>query len=536
MILCVFMISPIMNKRYHAAWRFNFWKVFTLFLIIPVGLILRLVISSEKAQASVTAIKNHAAAVATVPVSAEPVSFQMIADNQHASIWTKLIETGPQWIPIIWIIGVCVVAIYLVSVYLHFTHTMKKNSKLIQSEYMNKFQVEILSRHKGKKPLPIYEYSRIASPMIAGIIRPAIFIPKRDYTMGDLQIILTHELTHYLRNDLKFKGMFILALILHWYNPFVYMMTKVADKDMELCCDRDAIKEKDQKFRSAYSDVIMGEIISRRQQTKGALFACMGSDKKTMEERLKNIFSSKKKKGGICFLAALILAVAISGFAYASDYNVTDFDSNPELQKLIDEAILTRQANTKAAFAEEAMQGTDREHMDIPNFDELVKQVEDEEGNFDLLDVYKLAGVEPPDYDSELDLKSYESYYNLISNYIEPHILGNGERAVYSTATGKPWELKKGDIVKIHIFADIDRLDPDDYVYMNGQKFKKIKGYLTLGYINKYDKYVDVRQKFKINEEEQIEFEIPENGTYNFYLFCPSSSDIIIKLVSIDIK
>jgi hypothetical protein len=374
--------------------------------------------------------------------------------------------------------------------------------------------------------------------MIAGIIRPSIFLPPRDYTKTDLQIILTHELTHYLRSDLKLKGMFILALILHWYNPFVHMMLKAADRDMELCCDRDAINKNDQKFKSDYSDVIMREIISRRR-INGTLFACMGSDKKTMEARFKNIFSRKKRKGGICFLSALVLVVAVSGFAYASDYNVIDFDSNPAFQKLIDEAILARQAvmNAKSAqIAEQSRLKTDPEHLLIPNIEELIELVRDEEGNYDMLDVYNLAGVEPPDLALELEeiVKAHTSYYNLTNNYIEPHILGNGDWAVYRTASGKPWELKKGDTVNIHISADTDRLDPGDYVYMHGQKFRKKKGYLTFGYINSYGESVDVKWEFKINKEEQIEFKIPEDGEYNFYLFYPSTSTVIIKWVSID--
>ncbi|MDR1135837.1 MAG: hypothetical protein LBL49_06620 [Clostridiales Family XIII bacterium] len=46
LILCVFLVSPTFSKRYQAAWRFNIWKLFTLFLIIPAGLILRFVFTS----------------------------------------------------------------------------------------------------------------------------------------------------------------------------------------------------------------------------------------------------------------------------------------------------------------------------------------------------------------------------------------------------------------------------------------------------------------------------------------------------------
>nr|WP_164914383.1 M56 family metallopeptidase [Aminipila luticellarii] len=529
LILFVFLISPALNRRYHAAWRFNVWKVFALFLIIPVGLILRLVVSSERIQSGVTVIKNNAVTPA-VPISTEPVSFQMIAENHQVSIWSKLIDVGPQWIPIIWIMGVCIVAVYLLGVYLHFIHTIKNSSRSIQSENTDQIQAEILSRNKRKSPLSMYQCPKIVSPMIAGIIRPAIFIPERDYSEADLKIILTHELTHYMRNDLKFKGMFIFALILHWYNPVVYMMTKAADKDMELCCDQDVIKAKNQKFKADYSEVIMREIISRRQ-IKGALFACMGSDKKSMEERFKNIFSINKRKGKICFLLALILVTTVSGFVYASDKDTPDFHSQ-QYKKLLEKIVADKEVDRKAHLVESKSKNVP--YKDIDNFEELAARVMDKDGNYDIYEVYALAGMEPPEQVlPDFDLSQFESYFAEVNSCIQPHILGNGERAIYSTNSGEPWKLKKGDIVKLHIFVDIDRLGPERNI--DGKKYAN-RGIMFFGYI-KDDERVDIQNlDFTINEEKQIELEIPEDGEYNFYLFCPGSLDIIVKWISIDIK
>lgn len=533
LVLVVLLLSPVLNKRYQASWRLNIWKVFMTFLIIPVGPILRFLLNKQEVKENIATIKDSVAKEA-IPISTEPVTFQMLIESRPLSIWAKLIDMGPQWLPIIWITGSCIVTIYLISVYIHFTRNIKRNSEPVINDSIDDVQNKVLSAHRRTRPIPVYQCSKIPSPMIVGILKPAIFIPQRDYGTTNLQIILTHELTHYLRNDLLYKALFIMALILHWYNPFVHKMIKLAGNDMEICCDLDAIKGKNKEFRSNYSDMLMGEII-RRRQSKAALFACMGGDKKIMEERFRSIFSNNTRRGRICFLSALTLVIIISGFAYASDYDAANFDGSLEHQKLIDEAILSRQAKLQAGFAKNR-QEPDREHRDIPNFDELARMVEDEDGNLDLLEVYKLAGVEPPDFAAELDPKKYESYYNLTNGYIEPHVLGNGLRAVYSETGGEPWKLKKGDIVEVCISADIDRLEPEDYVYLNGKRYTKVKGYLTWGYIDKNDEYIDVRQKFKIDEQEQIEFKIPENGEYNFYLFCPSSSDIVIKWVSIKIK
>ncbi|WP_324825534.1 M56 family metallopeptidase [Sinanaerobacter sp. ZZT-01] len=538
LILCVFLVSPSLNKRYQPGWRLDVWKVFMAFLIIPAGFILRWLIGNEQAQSSVTAsIKSSVTAVTTVPY--EMASFQTIAENQQASIWERLIDAGPQWIPAIWSIGACLAAFYLIGVYLHFVRGIKKHSELIENVSIDQIQAVILLKHKRKKPLPVYQCTGISSPMIVGIFKSAIFIPKREYTTEDLKIIITHEVTHYLRNDLRYKALFIATLILHWYNPLIHLMVRTAGKDMEMCCDRDAIEGKDQKFKADYSDVIMEEIINH-MQVKGMLFACMGSDKKTMEERFKNIFSSKKKKGKIYFLGALAILVAISAFAYANDHNVPNFES-PEYQQLLEKTIADKAAARKVRLTEHK----NVPYKDVDNFDELAALVADENGDYDIYEVYALAGMEPPEQvlQSDFDLSQFDSYFNTVNNCIEPHVLGNGERAIYSSDSGEPWKLKKGDIVKLHIYADVERFGSLTDKF--GRKYSN-RGVLRFGYLKdeecsniKIFEIDDERQsEFTISEdgEKEIELEIPENGAYNFYLFCPGSLDIIIKWVSIDIK
>ncbi len=532
LILLILIVSPRLNKRYQVTWRFNVWKVFSVFLIIPIGFILRSTINSEKAQSSIASIKNNVVTMSPSPIPADGITFQTITENQNVSLWTKLVTIGPHWFSIIWIVGICVVTIYLISIYIHFTRNLKKNSKQIQNNYIDKMQSEILSKHKAKKILPIHQCSIILFPMIVGVYKPAIFIPKRDYTSSDLQIILTHELTHYLRKDLFYKGLFIVALILHWYNPFIHMMTKVAGRDLEMCCDQDSIKGKGSSFKSEYSDVIMNEIINQRQ-IKGAMFACMGSDKKTMEERFKNIFKLKKRKGKILFLGALAIVVVFSIFAYANDQDIPDFTST-EYEQLLQKTIADKEASRKAKREEKKQMIYYQPFKRPDNFDELAESVMDENGNYDIYEVYALVGMEPPpqEFPPPFDVSEFESNFTAVNNCIEPHILGNGERAIYSTDSGEPWKLKKGERAKLHVFADINRLGAVDVEPLNGRKIS-CKGVLYFGYI-KDGEYIDI-EECKIDDEKQLEFEIPEDGEYNFYLFCPGSLDIIVQWVSIDI-
>ena len=74
---------------------------------------------------------------------------------------------------------------------------------------------------------------KIHSPMITGLFRPTLLLPHEDYEKADLEVILKHELIHFRRNDLWFKLLLILANALHWFNPFIYVMVREANRDIE---------------------------------------------------------------------------------------------------------------------------------------------------------------------------------------------------------------------------------------------------------------------------------------------------------------
>ena len=63
------------------------------------------------------------------------------------------------------------------------------------------------------------------------------FLPHEDFAAQDLSIIIRHELTHYKRKDLWYKILLVTARVIHWFNPFAYMMCRHANADIEQSCD-----------------------------------------------------------------------------------------------------------------------------------------------------------------------------------------------------------------------------------------------------------------------------------------------------------
>ncbi|WP_160685757.1 M56 family metallopeptidase [Clostridium sp. C2-6-12] len=145
---------------------------------------------------------------------------------------------------LIWTIGAAIVGLTL----LKFIFNLRRTTKLL----VNKASSEIVSLIKEcrnkiniKSRIPVYVYDGFKSPCILGVIKPKIYIPKYVLDIKDnnqLEHIFLHELMHYKRKDLICNFLGIMVLILHWFNPLVWLAVKKAKLYREYACDASVLE------------------------------------------------------------------------------------------------------------------------------------------------------------------------------------------------------------------------------------------------------------------------------------------------------
>jgi len=75
-----------------------------------------------------------------------------------------------------------------------------------------------------------------------------------------LSYSLLHELTHYKRRDIWLKTLALLVNAVHWFNPFMWYMTRLVERDTELACDEAALKLLPAEEHSAYGTTILDAV------------------------------------------------------------------------------------------------------------------------------------------------------------------------------------------------------------------------------------------------------------------------------------
>ncbi len=228
---------------------------------------------------------------------------------------------------LIWLIGICFFAAYFIIVYFRARGAIMK-SEPFGTEYLPQW----VKVHRRKKTVQIRLSEKNTIPMTCGIFRPVIILPKQICLTDkkELDYILAHELTHIDHFDLVFKLCLTVLVCLHWFNPFVWLMYKIANRDIELRCDEKVVKKFGIDMKSSYALALI------EFEEKKALFPLVNYfSHNAAEERIKAIMKMKKYPIS-AIVAAVLMIVAISvGFSTAPAIIKDQGEKNTKVQNAL---------------------------------------------------------------------------------------------------------------------------------------------------------------------------------------------------------
>ncbi len=161
--------------------------------------------------------------------------------------------------------------------------------------------------------MEIRQSDKIAVPLTYGILRPVILLPKTTDWTDEMRLryILTHEFTHIRRFDTLTKLALAAAFCVHWFNPLVWAMYILANRDIELSCDETVIRTLGETIKSAYALTLI-----ELEEKKSRLTPLVNNfSKNATEERIVSIMKIRKFSLPIIVVAVLLVAGITIGFA-----------------------------------------------------------------------------------------------------------------------------------------------------------------------------------------------------------------------------
>lgn len=256
------------RTRYAARWRSWVWALLCLRLAIPFSLLgggetprqapIRLTVPEapviyeyEPAQTpapTVTDVKPSS----TGSADAEPSAAPTVPTQE-----TKVSISVPQVVLVAWIVGMVVMAAWMLVSHMRFLRYIRRWSRPVEHGEVLAQYARLGGQMKLRRLPRLRTCTGLRAPMLAGAVRPVLLLPEGMEQDGALRCVLVHELTHYKRRDIWLKTLALLANIVHWFNPFMWYMVRLVERDTELACDEAALRQLPPEEHAVYGRAIL---------------------------------------------------------------------------------------------------------------------------------------------------------------------------------------------------------------------------------------------------------------------------------------
>ena len=155
---------------------------------------------------------------------------------------------------IIWVFGIIFFLCKNCIQDIHFKYLMSKE-QVAENECIYSIMNQIAGNRAEK--IRVIETTLVNTPMIAGLMKPTIYLPKIVLSDKELYNILLHEWTHYIHKDIWIKFLLKLLCIIYWWNPFLYLLKHDIDDTLEIKCDLSITTKMTEKEKTEYLESIL---------------------------------------------------------------------------------------------------------------------------------------------------------------------------------------------------------------------------------------------------------------------------------------
>lgn len=138
-------------------------------------------------------------------------------------------------------------------------HILFQKEKIDQNSFSTSKLVDLAQKElKLKRKPQIVLQEGAITPHVSGILRPTLCLPYyRNISESVYYMIIKHELSHIRHKDLLFQRIALIAKIINWFNPILFLLCrKMADCD-ELAADACACNNASKSDRKAYQTAIL---------------------------------------------------------------------------------------------------------------------------------------------------------------------------------------------------------------------------------------------------------------------------------------
>lgn len=152
----------------------------------------------------------------------------------------------------------------------------------------------------------VYQCAQIDVPIVSGVFRSGIYLPKLNLEPYQRQYILEHEQMHIRRKDSLIKAVSYGLLCLHWFNPLVWLAFLQLEGTMEFSCDEAVVSRLGEEQKKEYSRTLLIVAAGGSLPKKKSVFL-LGFLENNIKKRVKNVLEYEHHGKWVTTAVSMIL-------------------------------------------------------------------------------------------------------------------------------------------------------------------------------------------------------------------------------------
>ena len=324
-ILLVRVLAILFKGRVSARWKYFIWLLLAVTLCVPVRLPANLALMDVKVQSNSQRdvqepkTENHTVRSGKGQKITETVS----SSNSNRKSMTEIPEQKrtvmwepDKWMEIVTVIFVTVwlsvAVLKMAGELLAYCLSMKKLERMslpVNDPVSIQMYREVCRRRQIRRIPELRQNAGLTTPLLAGLFHTKLYLPAAGYSAEERKLVFYHELTHYCHRDLWYKMLLRICASIYWFNPFLLIMLKEADKDIENLCDTAVVHRVNKKEHQLYRQLLLRTVAMNSQIPY--VTASLNDSGMVFKDRILYMVNIQKLRRGI--LPGVLLAVLLVG-------------------------------------------------------------------------------------------------------------------------------------------------------------------------------------------------------------------------------
>lgn len=309
-IVCLLLAKKALQKQLSGRRQYQVWFLLPAVLSVPFFPVRPTGI--DRILSRLMRLKAACTEASKVPQSASIPASGWVSDFSISI--TREAPSMTSWVPFaIWISGILVMLVWMLRSKIRLHH-LEKSALPVQSKDVRALFSRCTLETKIRRRIPVYSTAFLKSPVIVGWLKPRIYVPIHlisDFHPDEMRYMFLHELQHYKHRDALMNHLLNLAVILYWFNPFVWYAVGEARSDREIACDTSVLQMLDSKEYAAYGNTLLN-FARKISRPPFSLASGIGGNTKQIRKRIRNIAFYRPQKKRQKFLErALFFLLAV---------------------------------------------------------------------------------------------------------------------------------------------------------------------------------------------------------------------------------